>query len=133
MEVSGAAGQAATWWQAVLSLLVGLITAGGAYLGVRHAVRASDRSTRQREWAARREEWRQRFSVAVEHALDDSPPKRAAGLAMLTTLGRSEARADDAELLERTRGAVRLDEGEDTARALVKVRRGELGDETPIP
>jgi hypothetical protein len=42
------------WLQAGLSILVGLLTAGGAYLGVRHATRGNDRATEQRELAARR-------------------------------------------------------------------------------
>ncbi|MER7013166.1 tetratricopeptide repeat protein [Saccharopolyspora sp. NPDC000359] len=126
----------ATWWQAAVSLLVGLMTASGAYLGVRHTVRGADRATAQRELAARREEWRQRFSLAAEYALDDSPQKRAAGMAMLAKLRGSElAREDDVALLDefrnRTRRAVRLAEVEDSQRSLVKVRRRVLGDDHP--
>lgn len=45
------------WLQAGLSIFVGLATAGGAYMGVRHATRGNDRATQQRELAARRGEW----------------------------------------------------------------------------
>jgi hypothetical protein len=106
------------WMQAGLSVLVGLLTAGGAYVGVRHAARANDRATQQRELAARREEWWRRFIWAVELALDESPVKRVTGLKLLTKLAQSDlAERDEALLLDVFQGRVLdrlLDELPDT-------------------
>lgn len=89
------------WLQTGLSLLVGLITAGGALIGVRHMARGNDRATEQREVAARREEWWRRFTWAAELALDESPAKRVAGLKLLAKLAQSElAQRDECLLLD---------------------------------
>ncbi|UMP00015.1 hypothetical protein [Amycolatopsis sp. EV170708-02-1] len=89
------------WLQAGLSLGVGLLTAGGALIGVRHVVRGNDRATEQRELAARREEWWRRFAWAADLALsDDSPAKQTAGLQLLVTLAESDlAQRDESQLL----------------------------------
>lgn len=104
--------------QAGLSILVGLLTAGGAYLGVRHATRGNDRATEQRELAARREEWWRRFVWAADLALDESRVKRVVGLKLLTKLGQSDlAERDEALLLDAFQGRVLdklLDELPDT-------------------
>jgi hypothetical protein len=52
------------WLQTGLSLVVGLMTAGGALLGVRLAVRGNNRA-----------EWWRRFTWAADLTLDDSPVK----------------------------------------------------------
>ncbi|GAA4529368.1 hypothetical protein [Amycolatopsis samaneae] len=89
------------WLQAGLSLLVGLLTAGGAFVGVRHTVRGNDRATEQRELAARREEWWRRFTWAAELALAESPAKRVTGLKLLTELAQSDlAQHDECVLLD---------------------------------
>jgi hypothetical protein len=78
------------WLQAGLSLAVGLLTAGGALLGVRLAVRGNNRA-----------EWWRRFTWAAELALDDSATKRVTGLKLLTKLARSDlAQHDDYLLLD---------------------------------
>lgn len=90
-----------TWWQVVVTAAVGLIATTGGFVGARLGVRANDRSTFQREDAARREEWWRRFTWAAELALDDSAVKRAAGLKLLAKLGRSRlATHDDHQLLD---------------------------------
>jgi hypothetical protein len=89
------------WLQAGLSLSAGLITGAGALVGVRLSIRANDRSTVQRELAARREEWWRRFTWAAELALDQSPAKRATGLEMLVKLAQSDlAQRDECLLLD---------------------------------
>lgn len=89
------------WWQLGLTLLVGVLTVTGAYVGSRMGARANDRATEQRDAAARREEWWRRFTWAAELALDDSAGKRAAGLSLLMKLARSElAQHDDHQLLD---------------------------------
>lgn len=95
------------WLQAVLALATGLLTAAGAWLGVRHSVRGNDRAIVQRELAARREEWWRRFTWAAELALDESSVKQVAGLKLLTHLARSElAQDDDLRLLDVFQGRV---------------------------
>jgi hypothetical protein len=89
------------WIQAGLAILIGLLTAGGAYLGVRHATQGNDRATQQRELAARREEWWRRFIWAADLAMDDSPIKRVVGLKLLAKLAQSDlAQRDEAQLLD---------------------------------
>lgn len=78
------------WLQIVLPVVVGMLTAGGAFLGVRHSVRGNDRATEQREFAARREEWWRRFTWAAELSLDDSDAKQEAGLLLLAELAKSD-------------------------------------------
>lgn len=89
------------WLQLALSLAVGSVTAAAAVFGVRMSVRGNDRATEQRELAARREEWRRRFTWAAELALDDLEHKRVVGLNMLTTLAQSDlARREECLLLD---------------------------------
>ena len=89
------------------SLAVGLLTATGAFLGVRFSVRGNDRATEQRELATRREEWWRRFTWASELALDESPAKRVAGLKLLAKPAQSELAArDEWELLDVFQGRV---------------------------
>ncbi|MDX8033485.1 hypothetical protein SK803_24975 [Lentzea sp. BCCO 10_0856] len=96
-----------TWLQAVLPLATGLLSAGGAFLGVRHAARGNDRATKQREVAARREEWWRRFTWAAGLALDELPAKRVTGLKLLGKLAQSElAERDECLLLDVFQGRV---------------------------
>ncbi|WP_409490694.1 hypothetical protein [Amycolatopsis sp. cmx-11-12] len=89
------------WLQAGLSLLVGLMTACGALVGVRHSVRGNDRATEQRELAARREEWWRRFTWAAELALDQASGKRTVGLQLLVQLAESDlAQRDECLLID---------------------------------
>jgi hypothetical protein len=89
------------WMQASMSLVVGLLTASGAWLGVRHSVRGNDRATEQRELAARREEWMRRFMWAAELAQHESTDKRVTGLRLLEALAESElAQRDECLLLD---------------------------------
>ncbi|RAS66852.1 hypothetical protein C8D87_103191 [Lentzea atacamensis] len=98
------------WLQAGLSLLVGVLTATAALVGVRVSTRGNDRATTQRELAARREEWWRRFVWASELALDPAPVKRVAGLKLLAKLAQSELAArDECLLLDVFQGRV-LDE-----------------------
>lgn len=98
------------WIQAVLSLVIGLLTATGALLGVRFTVRGNDRATgqrdlasrretEQRELAARREEWWRRFTWAAELTWDDAEGKQVAGLLLLAKLNESELTGEDERLL----------------------------------
>ncbi|MBB1153503.1 hypothetical protein [Amycolatopsis dendrobii] len=87
--------------QLVVTIALGLLTVTGAFVGARMGVRANDRATKQREDAARREEWWRRFTWAADLALDDSSRKRVAGLKLMTKLARSElATHDDNQLLD---------------------------------
>src|SRR5262249_19516831 len=84
------------WLQAGLSLGIGLLTAGGALLGVRLSVRGSNRA-----------EWWRRFTWAADLALDSSAVKRVAGLKLLTKLAQSDlAQRDDYLLLDVFQGRV---------------------------
>jgi hypothetical protein len=74
--------------QTGLSLVVGLMTAGGALLGVRLAVRGNNRA-----------EWWRRFTWAADLVLDDSPVKRVAGLKLLTRIAQSDLAQQDEHLL----------------------------------
>jgi hypothetical protein len=77
------------WLQIVLSLVAGLLTAGGAFIGVRLSVRGSNRA-----------EWWRRFTWAADLALDISPVKRVAGLKLLAALAQSDlAQPNDYPLL----------------------------------
>jgi hypothetical protein len=85
------------WLQTGLSLLVGLLTAGGALIGL--SVQGNNRA-----------EWWRRFTWAANLALDDSPVKRVAGLKLLTKLAQSDlAQRDECLLLDVFQGRV-LDE-----------------------
>ena len=89
------------WWQLGLTLLLGVLTVIGAYVGSRLGAKANDRATNQRELAARREEWWRRFTWAAELALDGSSAKRAVGLSLMVKLARSElAQQDEFQLLD---------------------------------
>lgn len=95
------------WLPAIMSLVAGLLSAGGAFLGVRLTVRGTDRATNQRalasrrdiaqrELAASREEWWRRFTWAAELTLDDEArTKRTAGLQLLTKLAQSDLAGHD--------------------------------------
>jgi hypothetical protein len=84
-----------TWFSGFLGGLVGAV-AGAMIAG--HYTRLE---TRQRERAARREEWWRRFEWAASLAVSDTEPSKTAGLHVLTTLGESRlAGADEARLLE---------------------------------
>ncbi|WP_281937412.1 hypothetical protein [Micromonospora sp. AKA38] len=99
-----------TWLQAGMAVVVGLMTAAGALIGVRLSVHGSDRATEQRELAGRREEWWRRFTWAAELALDDAPVKRVTGLKLLTKLAQSDlAKRDECLLIDVFQGRV-LDE-----------------------
>lgn len=98
------------WLQVALSLGTGVLTAGGALLGVRYSVKATDRATgqreiaaqrdvEQRELAARREEWWRRFTWAAEQATEETQEKRSAGLALLGHLATSKLAGEDEYLL----------------------------------
>ena len=87
------------WAQIALSVGIGLLTAGGALVGVKLSVRGNDRATRQREYAARREEWWRRFTWAADLALDESATKRVAGLRLLAKLAQSDLAGPDEYLL----------------------------------
>lgn len=78
------------WLQTGLSLAVGLLTAGGALVGVRLSVRGTNRA-----------EWWRRFTWAADLALDDSPVKRVVGLKLLAKLAQSDlAQQDDYRLID---------------------------------
>ncbi len=84
-----------TWFSGFLGGLVGAVA--GALIGGHY----SRLETRQRERAARREEWWRRFEWAASLAVSDTEPSKTAGLHVLTTLGESRlAGADEARLLE---------------------------------
>jgi hypothetical protein len=84
------------WLQTVLSLGVGLLTAGGALIGVRMSVRGNNRA-----------EWWRRFTWAADLALHESAIKRVAGLKLLTKLAQSDlAQREDYLLLDVFQGRV---------------------------
>jgi hypothetical protein len=87
--------------QVVVPLIVGLLTAGGALVGVRMNGRVSDRATEQREAQGRREEWSKRFYEVLAYVIDESPRKRAAGLYLMSALAESDlAGPDELRLME---------------------------------
>jgi hypothetical protein len=78
------------WLQISLSLAAGLLTAGGALLGVRLSVRGSNRA-----------EWWRRFTWVADLAHDDLSGKRMIGLELLAKLAQSSlAQRDDYLLLD---------------------------------
>ncbi|HVX43641.1 MAG TPA: hypothetical protein VHC49_07135 [Mycobacteriales bacterium] len=87
-----------TW----LALLLGFVGALiGAVAGALITGYYTKYETRQRERAARREEWWRRFEWAASLALSDREIPQTAGLHVLTQLGQSAlADTDDAELLQ---------------------------------
>jgi hypothetical protein len=76
------------WLQAGLSLVVGLLTASGALVGVRLSVQGTNRA-----------EWWRRFTWAADLALDSSSVKRVAGLKLLAKLAQSDLAQEDDYLL----------------------------------
>ena len=90
------------WLQLGATMLVGLLTAGGAFLGVRLSARVGDRATEQREAQGRREEWSKRFYEVLAYVVDDeSPRKRTAGLHLMSALAESDlAGPDELRLME---------------------------------
>ena len=86
-------------WLAYLSGFIGGLL--GAVAGALIAGHYTRLETRQREFAARREEWWRRFEWAASLAVSDAEPSKTAGLHLLTTLGESHlAGPDEAKLLE---------------------------------
>jgi hypothetical protein len=77
------------WLQTGLSLVAGLLTAGGALLGVRLSARRNNRAKR----------WWRRFTWAAELTLDNLSAKRVTGLKVLTTLAQSDLAQRDEYLL----------------------------------
>jgi hypothetical protein len=89
------------WLQVASTLLVGLLAAGGALLGVRLSGRTNDRATEQRETQGRREEWSKRFYEVLAYVVDESPRKRETGVYLMTALAESElAGPDELRLME---------------------------------
>ena len=86
-------------WLALVSGFFGALL--GAVAGALIAGYYTKYETRQRERAARREEWWRRFEWAASLALSEQEIAQTAGLHVLTQLGQSAlADADDAELLQ---------------------------------
>lgn len=76
------------WLQTGLSLVAGVLTAGGALLGVRLSARRNNHA----EW------WWQRFTWAAELTLDNVSSKRVTGLRALAKLAQSyPAQSDPAQ------------------------------------
>ncbi|MFD2415572.1 hypothetical protein [Amycolatopsis pigmentata] len=89
------------WLQLSATLVVGVMTAGGALWGVRRNGQVGDRATEQREAQGRREEWSKRFYEVLAYVVDESPRKRTAGLNLMAALGDSElAGPDERRLME---------------------------------
>lgn len=87
-----------SWLAALSGFLGGLL---GAVFGALIAGHYTRLETRQRELAARREEWWRRFEWAASLVVSDTEPSKTAGLHLLTTLGESRlAGPDEARLLE---------------------------------
>lgn len=87
--------------QVVVPLVVGLLAAGGALVGVRMNSRVSDHATEQREVQGRREEWSKRFLEILAYVVDESPRKRAAGLYLMSALAETDlAGPDELRLME---------------------------------
>ncbi|GAB1515667.1 hypothetical protein [Actinophytocola sp. KF-1] len=87
--------------QVAVPLAVGMLTAGGALVGVRMNGRASDRATEQRETQGRREEWSKRFYEILAYVVDESPRKRTVGLCLISALAESDlAGPDELRLME---------------------------------
>lgn len=87
------------WLQLGATLFVGMLTAGGALVGVRRNGQVGDRATEQREAQGRREEWSKRFYEVLAYVVDESPRKRVAGLELMTALADSELAGPDERCL----------------------------------
>ncbi len=77
------------WLSPVFALIGAALGAGATYLGTR-------RGTRQRERAARREEWGRRFTAALDDISSETFRRRELGRAVLVELA-SSALADPEE------------------------------------
>ncbi|MER6667427.1 hypothetical protein ABT256_22975 [Amycolatopsis japonica] len=83
-----------TWLTPALALLAGLLTATGAFVGVRLTVR-------QKEQSESRIEWRARFQLAVDLYWSSDEEKRLAGLGIFEVLAKSElAGPDELRMIE---------------------------------
>lgn len=94
-KIIDGAGGVNLWVQLGATLFIGLMTAGGALLGVRWNTRVGERATEQKERQARREEWAKRFHEALAYVVDDAPRKRAVGLHFMAALAESELAGPD--------------------------------------
>jgi hypothetical protein len=100
-----------SWLTSLLSLGAGVITATGAFLGVRLTVKQQERITRQSQW------WRQ-FEHASQLALDEHVHKRTVGLRMLKGLAESDiAGIDELRMLDAFHRRLVVEDEEPSARA----------------
>jgi hypothetical protein len=90
-----------TGWDAVAyaTLAVGVLALVGVLATAVVALVTSTRATRARADNDRRERWWERAQWAMERACDPDPTKRAVGLIVLASLGRSDLASPDEQVM----------------------------------
>ena len=90
-----------TGWDAAAytTLLVGVLALVGVLVTAVVALVTSTRATRERENNDRRERWWERAQWAMERACDADPTKRAVGLTVLASLGKSDLASPDEQAM----------------------------------
>jgi hypothetical protein len=90
-----------TGWDAAayVTLAVGVLALVGVLVTAVVALVTSNRATRARANNDRRERWWERAQWAMERACDPDPTKRAVGLTVLASLGKSDLASPDEQVM----------------------------------
>ena len=96
-----AAAVPSTGWDAAAyaTLAVGVLALVGVLATAVVALVTSNRATRARADNDRRERWWERAQWAMERACDPDPTKRAVGLTVLASLGKSDLASPDEQVM----------------------------------
>jgi hypothetical protein len=91
----------ATGWDAAAyaTLAVGVLALVGVLVTAVVALVTSNRATQARADNDRRERWWERAQWAMERACDPDPTKRAVGLTVLASLGKSDLASPDEQVM----------------------------------
>jgi hypothetical protein len=81
------------------TLLVGVLALVGVLVTAIVALVTSTAATRERADNDRRERWWERAQWAMERACDPDPTKRAVGLTVLSSLGKSDLASPDEQVM----------------------------------
>jgi hypothetical protein len=90
-----------TGWDAAAyaTLVVGVLALVGVLVTAVVALVTSNRATRARAANDRRERWWERAQWAMDRACDPDPTKRAVGLTVLASLGKSDLASPDEQVM----------------------------------
>ena len=90
-----------TGWDAAAyaTLAVGVLALVGVLVTAVVALVTSNRATRARAANDRRERWWERAQWAMDRACDPDPTKRAVGLTVLASLGKSDLASPDEQVM----------------------------------